>query len=461
MTASTHTYHDIPGVSITSGWFEPIEDSHFAVSAHVRAEYIKKHGGPCHSCGARVQVFLDQGAQPIANGFVTDPAAEEPTFRIMWGFCPSCFLVQMVEQPPADVMFHREYAFLSGSSDGMRRYYASLAAELRTRWQPKSVIEVGSNDGTLLEHFKDLDHLGIDASANVCDLARAKGLHVWTRLWNAETACLVAATWRANDQQIQRLVGRNVDMIVGCHVLTHLQKIGQFFEAADIALSPKGVIVVEDPSLDRIVTDGDYAQLYDEHACALSLPALSNVMGRCGFEIIDAQEQAVHGDSMRVTAARKGAHPVSPVVPALLQAQKYLTNFYTFRSFNDDTQKRLAHLQELLETLHAGGKKIAAYGASSKLGLTLNLLKHKGMDPSIVEVVTDTTATKIGKFMPGTHNPIQARENVLLASYRYLLLGAYVHLKECAAKEAAWLENGGKFIVWTPAVKTIGAEVLA
>jgi methylation protein EvaC len=439
--SGTHTYREIPGVSITSGWLEP-----------------KSHA--CHSCGSPLSVFLDQGEQPIANGFVNDPSAVERTFRIQWGFCPACFLAQMVEQPPADVMFHREYAFLSGSSDGMRRYYAALAAELRSKWQPKSVIEVGSNDGTLLEHFKDLDHLGIDASENVNELARAKGLNVWTRLWNADTACLVAATWRATDQDIQRLVGRNVDLIVGCHVLTHLQQIGDFFAAADIALSPKGVVVVEDPSLDRIVTGGDYAQLYDEHACALSLPALQNTMGRYGFEIIDAQPQAVHGGSMRVTAARKGVHPVNAVVPALMQGEKYLTNRYTFRSFNDDTQKRLGHLQELLTSLHESGKRIAAYGASSKLALTLTLLEQRGFDPAIVEVVTDTTPTKVGKFMPGTHNPIKARAEVDLADYDYLLLGAYVHLKECSGKERDWLAAGGKWVVWTPAVKTIGAEGL-
>lgn len=414
-------------------------------------------GVRCRACGAWGEVFLDHGLQTIANGFRDpDDSTEEPRFPIQYAFCPGCALVQLVAPPPTGALFHDAYPFLTGSSGTMRDHYAATAALLRARHHPKSVLEVGCNDGTLLQHFADLPHLGIEPSANVAALAQERGLRVWPRPFGLETACLVAATFGRSDADIQGRLPRTVDLLLACHALTHLVDLADFFAGVDVLLAPRGVVVLEDPALDAIVTAGDYAQLYDEHAWVLSAPAVARLAGRYGFDLLDAEPVPTHGGSTRYTLGRAGAHVPHPRVAERVQAERYLTHPYSLRNFAQDAGARLAKLRALLRDVHARGEVIAGYGASSKLSLTLNRL---GLPPGTVAYVTDTTPTKVGKVMPGTHEPIVDRASV--ADGRLpdvFLLGAYVHLREVLQKERAYLDAGGRFVVWTPDVRVLGKD---
>lgn len=411
----------------------------------------------CRVCAAPATVFLDQGAQPLANGFrsPTDPAQEEARYPIRYAFCAACGLVQLVESPPLGAMFHTAYPFLSGSSATMRAHYAETARVLRERWHPRSVLEVGCNDGTLLQHFADLPHLGIEPSGNVAARASAAGLRVWARFFGLETACLVAATFGRDDQDIQTRLPRNVDLVVACHVLTHIPDLADFFAGVDVLLAPRGVLVLEDPALDAIVTGGDFAQLYDEHAYVLSAPAVAVLAARYGFELLDAERVPTHGGSTRYTLGRRGAHTPHERVDAVLQAEKYLTHPYSLRNFAQDAQDRLEKLKALLVSLRARGETIAGYGASSKLSLTLNRLRALGLPEGTVAYVTDTTPAKQGKVMPGTGEAIVSRESVDGCIPDVFLLGAYVHLAEVLEKERAFVAAGGRFVVWTPRVEAL------
>lgn len=405
----------------------------------------------CRGCGtAGVTAFLDHGQQPIANGFLRgDALADERFYRIRYGLCPACGLVQLLDDVPPAAMFTAQYPFLTGSSAGMVAYYAELAATLRDRWQPRQVLEIGCNDGTLLSHFQDLPHRGIEPSANVASLARARGLEVETRWWDVATACHLATTWRGD-----------VDLLLAAHVATHCPDLNGFFEAAELLLSDRGVLVLEDPSLEAVVQAGDFAQLYDEHSWVFSVPAIARTAERHGLVLVDAEPTPTHGGSMRLTLAREGASVprARDRVRDRLSQERYLTKPWTFRLFAERADGTLRRLAELLRGYQERGWWIAGYGASSKLTLTLNRLAQLGLPPGTVRYVTDTTPAKVGKVMPGTHEPIIKREDAERRPPQVFLLGAYVHAKEVLEKEQAFLERGGKFVVWTPTVRTISRE---
>lgn len=402
----------------------------------------------CHNCDTLLVPFLSQGQQPISNGF-RHPADTTPErlYPIQYAVCETCWLVQLLDQPPADVLFHADYPFLSGSSPGMVAYYATMAGELLERWTPSAVIEVGCNDGTLLQHFRTLPHLGIEPAGNVARMAVAdKGLNVLAAPFSVETACTIAASGSA---------WRRADLIIATHCVTHLSALHSFFEGVDVLLTRTGVLVLEDPSLDAIITAGDFAQMYDEHATVLSLPAVAAVAAGHELEIIDAEPQPVHGGSMRITLARTGQYPPAARVAERLLAERYLTKPWPYKTFAERANVTLAHLSELLRSLHARGKVIVGYGASTKLVLVLNRLN---LPAGVIAAVSDTTPTKIGKVMPGTHEPIISREDAEALRPDVFLCGAYVHRTWLLPNEEAFLAKGGKFIFWVPTVHAVGAE---
>lgn len=419
----------------------------------------------CRGCGEVLPApFLDHGDQPVANGFRAAGAEQAPSFPISYAFCPNCKLVSLVAPPPPEALFPNTYPFLTGSSQEMSHHYAAKAGLLRGRYQPESMLEIGCNDGTFLQHFTDLRHVGYEPAEGVAKMARKQGCFVIQAPFTLEAACLLASA-QATTGGEERL--RNFDLICAHHVLTHIADLNDVLDGIDVLLAPDGVLVLEDPSLDAIVSAGAFDQCYDEHAQVFSLPALVNLLLRHDLLVTNVEAIPVHGGSLRVTATRSASHRLSASsrlegqehVRQRLQAERYLTHAVTYQQFASEARLKVGGLALLLNQLHDDGKRVAGYGASSKLTLVLNLLG--GVD-GLVSFVTDTTPAKIGTVVPGTRIPVIGRGEVP-GKQPYpdvFLLGAYVHLDEVLKKEQTFLEAGGKFLVWNPTVRLIGKDDL-
>jgi methylation protein EvaC len=402
----------------------------------------------CSICGDGVDPFMSFGRMPIANGFLAPRQfSGETFFELAVGFCPRCRMVQLMEQVEREKMFHDQYAFFSSTSARMashfERFAGSVRAELGNRADP-FVVEIGSNDGIMLQHFAraGVRHLGIEPSANVAAAARERGVRTVCEFFDEALA--------------KRIVDENgqADALLGANVMCHLPYLQSVVAGARLLLKPTGLLVFEDPYLGDIVEKTSYDQIYDEHACYFSIGALEYLFAQHGMEIVDAVPQDVHGGSMRYVVAHRGSRPPSRALHDLRRKEEVLglAERQTFERFRRNTERSRDALMELLRRLKAQGKRVVGYGATSKSTTVIN---YCGITADLVEFISDTTPIKQGKFSPGAHIPVRPHAAFAAAYPDYALLFAWNHAAEVFAKETAFAAGGGKWISYVPQVRVL------
>ncbi len=402
----------------------------------------------CLICSASLEPFISFGQMPIANGFLT-PAdySSEYFFELQAGFCGSCYMVQLIEQPRREKMFHENYAFFSSTSTRMAKHFETLAELVKARYLKASdplVVELGSNDGILLGHFarSGIRHVGVEPSANVAQVAREKGICTISRFFDEDLA-----------QQIVTDHGQ-ADVILAANVMCHIPYLHSVLDGFGKLLKSDGVIIFEDPYLGDIVEKISYDQIYDEHAFYFSVASLSFLFAKHGFEIVDVRPQSVHGGSMRYFVARTGVHPVDPSVGAQLakEDQLGLRDSGTYVTLRHNVERSRDELLALLKRLRQEGKRVVGYGATSKSTTVTN---YCGLTAELVEFISDTTPIKQGKFSPGVHIPVRPYEEFRAHYPDYGLLFAWNHSGEVMAKELDFRDKGGKWISYVPSVQIL------
>lgn len=403
----------------------------------------------CLACETHIEPFLSFGRMPIANAFLTrEEFADEYFFELRVGFCPGCGMVQLLEQPTPEKMFHGNYAFFSSTSTRMAVHFRAFADSVRARWLPANdpfVVEIGSNDGIMLQNFAGagIRHLGIEPSTNVAAVAREKGIRTISEFFGAELA--------------QRIVAEHgqADAFLGANVMCHIPTLHSVAEGVRLLLKPKGVMVFEDPYLCDILEKTSYDQIYDEHATYFSVSSVGALFARHGLEVIDVAPQEVHGGSMRYTIAHQGAHPVSATVTrqrAKEETQR-LRDPSTWARFRQNVEKSRDSLMGILHSLRAKGQRVVGYAATSKSTTVTN---YCGITPELVEYISDTTPIKQGKFSPGAHIPVRPYADFKSAYPDHALLFGWNHSAEIMAKETEFRKAGGKWLVYVPKVEVLG-----
>jgi methylation protein EvaC len=216
-------------------------------------------------------------------------------------------------------------------------------------------------------------------------------------------------------------------------------------------LTPKGVLIFEDPYLADIVEKTSYDQIYDEHAFYFSVGSLTALFDRHGLEIIDVQPQAVHGGSMRYVVAHREAYPIAPTVNAQRQKERALglDNVTTYRTLAANIERSRDELMSLLRGLKAQRTRVVGYAATSKSTTVIN---YCGITPDLVDFISDTTPIKHGKFSPGMHIPVRPHEEFTRDYPPYALLFGWNHAEEIQTKERGFREASGQWIVYVPKV---------
>jgi methylation protein EvaC len=399
----------------------------------------------CLICDAPVAEFLSFGRMPIANGFLTPAEFEsEPYFDLDVGHCERCQMVQLTSRIDPHRLFHGSYPFFSSTSSRMVEHFREFAASVRRdslQGPDPLVVEIGSNDGILLQHFAQagLRHLGIEPSANVAESARGKGIKTVSRFFDEEAG-----------RELRAEHGP-AGAILGANVICHLPEIHSVIRGVLQLLDERGVFVFEEPYLGDIVAKGSYDQIYDEHYLYFSLTSLTELFARHGLEVVDVTPQAVHGGSMRYAVARRGARRPSETV-AVQRAREEamgLSHPATYARFRERVHRSRDELLSLLRDLKRQGKRIAAYGATSKSTTVTNFC---GIGPDLIEFISDTTPIKQGKYSPGVHIPVLPYDRFRETRPDYALLFAWNHAEEILQKETEFLGRGGKFLVYVPKV---------
>ena len=386
---------------------------------------------------------------PIANGFLTsDQVRDEYFFDLQVGFCHRCTMVQLTEHVDREKMFHDEYAFFSSTSTRMARHFGEFAASVRQdylRLPDPFVVEIGSNDGIMLQNFAqaNIRHLGIEPSANVAAVARSKGINTICEFFDEQLARRIVAEYG------------QADAFLGANVMCHLPYLHSVAAGIRILLKPSGVLVFEDPYIGDIVEKTSYDQIYDEHASYFSVASISNLFEQHDLEVVDVIPQNVHGGSMRYVIAHKGARTPSPAVATqrAKETEMGLGEATTYEKLRRNIERSRDDLMNLLRDLKSQGKRVVGYGATSKSTTVTN---YCGITPELIEFISDTTPIKQGKLSPGAHIPVRPYQEFVDDYPDYALLFAWNHGEEIIEKESAFQQAGGKWIVYVPEVKVLG-----
>jgi SAM-dependent methyltransferase len=391
-------------------------------------------------------VFADLGMSPVSNAFVKpdDLNRAEVFFPLKALVCRACFLVQTLDVVGREGHFHDDYVYFSSmSSDWLvhAREFCSMAIA-REKLGPQSfVVEVASNDGYLLQNFvrEGIPCLGIDPAANCAEAAlKTYGVKTHVGFFGVETAKNIVTSHR------------HADLTAANNVLAHVPDLKDFIGGFKVLLAPGGLASFEFPHLLRLIERNQFDTIYHEHYSYLSLVALAPLFARQGLKMVDVQELSTHGGSLRlfVRHADHADQPSAALQDVLARERaaglETLAAYEGFRSQVHETKRRLV---SLLIGLKNDGRRIAAYGAPAK-GNTL--LNYCGVGPDFIDYTVDRSASKQGRYLPGTRIPVYAPEHLIADRPDYVLILPWNIRDEIITQLADVSTWGGRFIVPIP-----------
>jgi len=403
----------------------------------------------CRFCQTALRrTFVDLGMSPLCESFLTREQLNqmEPFFPLHAYVCEGCFLVQVEEYVGPERIFS-EYAYFSSYSRAWLAHAQSYTDMIVSRLgldHTSQVIELGSNDGYLLQYFmaRGIPVLGVEPAANVAAAAIAKGVPSTVRLFGLETAHELLAE------------GHHPELIVGNNVLAQVADINGFVAGMKKLLKPGGVITMEFPHLLRLMDENQFDTIYHEHFSYFSLMSTERIFAAHGLTLFDVEELWTHGGSLRIYARHQEdeARPVGPRVGALLAREKAvgLDRPDRYSAFAEQVRETKRRLLEFLIGAKRQGRSIVGYGAPGK-GNTL--LNYCGIRTDFLDYTVDRNPYKHGRFTPGTHIPIHPPEKILETRPDYVLILPWNLKDEIMEQMAAVQTWGGQFVVPIPDVK--------
>jgi 2-polyprenyl-3-methyl-5-hydroxy-6-metoxy-1,4-benzoquinol methylase len=400
---------------------------------------------PCRFCGNPLHaVFADLGMSPLANSYLTPEQANrmEPFYPLRALVCEGCFLVQLEEYESPSHIF-ADYAYFSSYSTSWLEHSERYTAEMVERFglgQESHVVEVASNDGYLLQYFKErgIPVLGIEPAANVAEVAVEKGLPTLVEFFGVETA--------------RRLVPETgADLLIGNNVLAHVPDINDFVAGMQVLLKPGGVLTMEFPHLMRLIDEKQWDTIYHEHFSYLSFTTARRVFAAHGLRLFDVEELPTHGGSLRIYGCHDDdAARTETERAAELLAQEDAAGCSDVETYLDYGVRVAEDKRRILATLLAlkeEGKQIVGYGAPAK-GNTL--LNYCGIGLDFLDYTVDLNPHKQGHLLPGSHIPIRPPDAIREDRPDVVFILPW-NLKHEIVEQMGFIrEWGGTFAVRTP-----------
>jgi hypothetical protein len=361
--------------------------------------------------------LVDLGTAPPSNAYLSAISLRRPEkfFPLRVLICTECWLVQAEAYSRAAELFNEEYAYFSSFSTAWlehARQFVELACSRFGVSDQSFVVEVGANDGYLLQYFveKGIPCLGIEPTASTASVARMKGISVVERFFDTTLAAELVGE------------GRRADLIVANNVLAHVPDIRDFCAAHELLLTEQGVASFEFPHLMNLVEGRQFDTIYHEHFSYLSFSTVVTVMNSVGMRVFDVDEIGTHGGSLRVFASRQGApHLSKNSVGELLERERQAgvesIEYYEGFAFSAASAKN-GLLRFLLDS-RDGGSLVVGYGAAAK-GNTL--LNFGGVKADLLPYVVDRNPHKQGKYLPGSRIPIVAEARLKRDKPNFILL---------------------------------------
>ena len=403
----------------------------------------------CRLCDSRdLQVVLPLTPTPLADAYVSAEHVEreQPVFPLDLYMCNDCGFSQLLDvvQPQA---IYFDYIYETKSSLGLVEHFGRYADEVTGRIQPAEgdlVVDIGSNDGSLLRFFKNkgLRVLGVDPAREIARSATEAGIPTLSELFTSELV-----------EQIKQEHGP-ATIVSANNLFANVDDLAAMTDAIRELLADDGVFVFESFYLDDLLKNMVFDFIYHEHLSAFAVTPLDTFFRSRGMQLIDVQRVPTKGGSLRYTAqAIGGPREVSPSVAQMIQHEKDAgtCNAETFAKFTARINAAKNDTVELLKKLKAEGKTVAGYGASAT---TTTLLYHFGI-AEYLDYLVDDYASKQNLCSPGDHLPVLPSEVIYDRKPDYILVIAWRYYEPIVAKHPNFLKEGGHFIVPLPELKVI------
>ena len=409
----------------------------------------------CQVCDSpKLEPVLFLGYLPPVNQMriIGQRPAEQPAYPAEWLYCPTCQLVQLGLVVDPQILFPPEYPYTSGTTKILRDNFAEMYTEARTVVPLSAydfIVDIGSNDGTLLSNFKNGGHRvrGIEPS-QVGNLANERGIPTWISFFGEEIARKV------------RTEEGPATIVTATNVFAHIENIHDIVDGIVVMLGDKGVFISESHYLMSLLETLQYDTIYHEHLRYYSLHSLQYLLNMHGLEVIHAKRIPTHGGSIRVYAARKGVHPPRPSVPEILsQEKKAGLDSAKLKEFKGQVVLSKLDLHGLLAGIRKRGERVYGIGAPSRASTLIN---YVGLDDGILDCVLEIKGSlKIGKYMPGTVIPVIDETRLYDDQPEYAMLLSW-HIADELIPKMTQKGFRGKYIVPLPAPRIVShADELA
>ena len=399
----------------------------------------------CRICSSKnLEMVLDLGKQPPANSFIDQSELNslEPKFPLRLFWCHDCFLVQLLDIVDKEYLF-KNYLYMTSASKPIVEHFTKYAKEIYEEFlQGKDdpfVVEIGSNDGSLLAEFQKLGTLilGIEPATNLANLANQSNITTTNTFFSSKIGKEITQS-------------RNASVVVANNVIGHVEDLQDLMEGIRILIGENGVFIFEVPYLVDLIKKLEFDTIYHEHLSYFSLLPIMNLTNLYGLEIFDIKQQSVHGGTIRVFISQKNNFKAKDSVKHFLDEEHRfgLDDIEIYRSFSIKVAEFKRKLKTELEIIKKENKSIFGYGAPAKGNVLLN---YCNIDTHFLDYVIDTTPLKQGKYTPGTHIPIFPPEKILDKGDGYVaLLLAWNYESEILEKEKQFRDKGGKFLIPIP-----------
>lgn len=424
-----------------------MEENHFpaeGIDAQTRSNFRTIKG--CRICGHRpLRQVIAFGPMPLADGLrESQSQVNEPRFPLTLVHCGRCSLVQILEDVDPQILFGSDYPYYASFSDRWVEHCRQNAFELIKSQELNAdslVFEIASNDGYLLQHFKnrDIPVLGIDPAPGPAAAAERLGIRTINRFFTRELAEAMAES------------GVQADVILANNVLAHVSDLHELVDGVRRLLRDHGVAVFEFPYLQDLIDHCEFDTIYHEHHCYFSLTSLKRLFEQHSLYLQDVRRLPTHGGSLRLYVGHhpRGSEPVEQLLKE--EQRRGLIDFECVRDFAVRVQALSGKLRALLSKIRQSGKRTAAYAAAAKGAMLLNVTQTH----EFIEYVVDRNVHKQGRFMPGTRLQVRQPDWLLHDQPDYLLLLAWNLQQEIVEQQTAYLERGGKIIVPVPDPKIL------
>jgi methylation protein EvaC len=392
----------------------------------------------CKVTNKIIEPFMSFGEMPLANGFLKkEDFDKEFFFNLEVGFSEELSLFQLNEFPNPTKMFNENYPFFSGSSEYMKKHFFNYFNWIKKNYlnDKSNIIEIGSNDGTMLINFKNegFDYIGFEPSMSVAKKAKENNINTLVEFFCYKNVSLLSE------------FKHNTDVICAANVVCHVPDITDLIKSVDLMLTSKGVFIFEEPYLGSMFDKVSYDQIYDEHIYMFSASSVQKIFNRFDMELINALPQETHGGSMRYVIARKNQRDINGNLKNIIKYEKNkgIDNISSCLEFKKNCELSKKKVVDLLNMYKKQNKKICGYAATSK---STTILNYCQIGPNSINCIYDTTKEKIGKFSPGMHIPIIPTENFTKDKPDVSYLFAWNHKEEIFNKEKNFLSQGGTWI---------------